>query len=150
MEMAFIPTSCNRSATSSIFLLLSSQPNLVLIVTGNEVDLTTASVSLTIKSTSLNTPAPAPLLTTFFTGQPKFISTRSGFTASQIFALKDIASSSPPNIWIPNGRSSSLKSSFILLFIASRINPSHEMEDHLHLPSEQEVKGNQVIVYCQS
>ena len=63
---AFIPTSCKRSATSSIFFELSSQPNLVFTVTGNEVDLTTASVNLTIRSISFNTPAPAPFAHYFF------------------------------------------------------------------------------------
>ena len=81
-----------------MFLVLSSQPNLVFTVTGSEVPLTTASVSRIIKSISFKTPAPAPLFTTFFTGQPKLISTKSGFTVSQILALIAIASSSPPKI----------------------------------------------------
>src|SRR5687767_15361729 len=46
----FRSTSCNRSATSSIFFVLSSQPNLVFTVTGREVALTTAEVSRTIRS----------------------------------------------------------------------------------------------------
>ena len=124
MANACTPTSCNRSATSSIFLVLSSQPNLVFTVTGSVVPLITALVSRIIRSMSLNTPAPAPLLTTFFTGHPKLISTRSGFTVSQIPALIAMASSSPPKICMPNGLSSSLKSSFCLLFMASRISPS--------------------------
>src|SRR6185436_7413910 len=86
MEIAFMPTSCSRSATSSMFLELSSQPNLVLIVTGSEVDLTTASVNLTIRSTSLNTPAPAPLLTTF--SHRFFITTKDLDTERTFFFTK--------------------------------------------------------------
>ena len=124
IAIACTPISCIRSATSSIFLVLSSHPNLVFTVTGNRVPFITDLVRRTIKSISFKTPAPAPLFTTFFTGQPKLISTRSGFTASQILALISIASSSPPKIWIPKGRSSSEKSSFFKLFMASLINPS--------------------------
>ena len=103
MASALMPTSCNLSATSSIFLCSSSQPNLVLTVTGNEVDLTTAAVNLTIRSISLSTPAPAPFIATFFTGQPKFISSKSGLVTSTIFAAKERLSSSPPKICIPTG-----------------------------------------------
>src|SRR5690625_1098077 len=99
-------------------MLSLSHPNLVFTVTGKCVLSTTALVNRTIKSTSFKTPAPAPLVTTFFTGQPKLMSTKgagagvlkdvpaplvttfftgqpklmstkSGFTASTIFA--DIA-----------------------------------------------------------
>ena len=52
----------------------------------------------TIKSMSFKTAAPAPLHTTFFTGQPKLISSKSGLTVSTIPALMAMASSSPPNI----------------------------------------------------
>jgi hypothetical protein len=45
---------------------------------GREVDFTTAEVSLTIRPISFKTPAPAPRMATFFTGQPKFMSSRSG------------------------------------------------------------------------
>ena len=34
--MALMPTSCKRSATSTMYLVLSSQPKRVLTVTGNE------------------------------------------------------------------------------------------------------------------
>ncbi len=98
MAKALIPTSCNRSATSSIFLVLSSQPNLVFTVTGNVVDFTTAEVKRTIKSISFNTPAPAPFRATFFTGQPKLMSNKSGLVTSTIFAAIARLSSSPPNI----------------------------------------------------
>ncbi len=70
--------SCKRSATSSILMEFSSQPKRVLTVTGRFVPLMTAFVKRTIKSISFKTPAPAPLETTFFTGQPKLISTKSG------------------------------------------------------------------------
>ncbi len=100
---ALIPISCSLSLTSKIFKLFSSQPKRVLIVTGNEVAFTTAAVNLTIKSTSFKIPAPAPLQTTFLTGQPKFISNKSGFVASTILAEISKASSSPPKIWMPIG-----------------------------------------------
>ena len=103
MANAFMPISCKRSATSSIFCVLSSQPSRVLTVTGNEVDLTTASVKRTIRLISFNTPAPAPLQATFFTGHPKFISNRSGLVTSTIFAAMAKLSSSPPNICMPIG-----------------------------------------------
>ena len=95
---ALIPTSCNRSATSSIFRFSSSQPKRVFTVTGRLVDFTTASVKRTIKSISFNTPAPAPRSATFFTGQPKLISNKSGLVTSTIFAANDKLSSSPPKI----------------------------------------------------
>ena len=70
IDIALIPTSCNLSATSTIYLLFSSQPNRVLTVTGNEVDLTISFVILTIFGMSCKIPAPAPLQATFFTGHP--------------------------------------------------------------------------------
>ena len=84
---------------------LSSQPKRVFTVTGKWVLSITALVKRIIKSTSFKTPAPAPLQTTFFTGQPKLISIKSGFTAETILEDKAIASSSPPKICIPTGRS---------------------------------------------
>ena len=98
MARAFIPASCKRSATSSIFLVVSSQPNLVLTVTGRRVLFTQAAVRRIIKSTSFNTPAPAPFRATFFTGHPKFISNKSGLVASTILEAKARLSSSPPKI----------------------------------------------------
>ncbi len=51
-------------------LVFSSQPSLVLTVTGKSVASTIALVSLIILGISCNIPAPAPLHATFFTGQP--------------------------------------------------------------------------------
>ena len=65
---------------------------------GSLVFLTKASVSLTILGMSFNIPAPAPLQTTFFTGQPKFISMRSGCEASTISTERNIASKLEPKI----------------------------------------------------
>ena len=70
MDIAFIPTSCNLSATSTILIVFSSHPSLVLTVTGSFVLLTISYVRLTISGISFNMPAPAPLHTTFLTGQP--------------------------------------------------------------------------------
>ncbi len=128
MVSALMPMSCNLSATSSIFLLLSSQPNLVFTVTGRLVERTTASVRRTIRSTSLRTAAPAPLQTTFFTGQPKLMSTRSGCTGihnllrSWPLPLHHHRRSGYRKVFL-----NSEKSSFCLLLMASRINPSLEM-----------------------
>ena len=105
MLKAATPMSCNRSATSSIFMEESSQPKRVFTVTGRSVLSITACVNRIIKSTSFKTPAPAPLQTTFFTGHPKLISIISGFTVLTIFEESAMASSSPPKIWIPTGRS---------------------------------------------
>ena len=82
MAIAFAPTSCNLSATSTIFIEFSSHPNLVLMVIGNLVRLHISLVSLTIKSMSFKMPAPAPFDTTFLTGHPKLISIMSGLTDS--------------------------------------------------------------------
>ena len=82
IEIAFAPTSWSLSATSTILIEFSSQPSLVLMVTGSLVLLHISLVSLTIRSMSFRIPAPAPLETTFFTGQPKLMSIISGFTDS--------------------------------------------------------------------
>ena len=105
MLKAATPMSCKRSATSSILIEVASQPKRVFTVTGKCVLSITACVSRIIKSTSFKTPAPAPLQTTFLTGQPKLMSIISGFTVETIFDESAIASSSPPKIWIPTGRS---------------------------------------------
>ena len=70
IEMACIPTSCNRSATSTMYFVFSSQPSRVLTVTGMLVDFTICLVISTILGISLSIPAPAPLFATFFTGHP--------------------------------------------------------------------------------
>ena len=98
MDIALQPTSCKRSATSTIFIESVSQPNLVFTVTGKLVCFTIASVSFTIKSISFKIPAPAPLLTTFLTGQPKLISIISGFDCSTISTVLSIDSRFAPKI----------------------------------------------------
>ena len=62
--------SCSRSATSTMFLVLSSQPKRVLTVTGRLTAFTIAAVISTIFGISCNKAAPAPLQATAFTGQP--------------------------------------------------------------------------------
>ena len=98
MEIALQPTSCKRSATSTIFMEFSSQPKRVFTVIGRLVCFAMASVKLTIKSISFNIPAPAPLQTTFFTGQPKLMSIISGFDCSTISTVLNIDSKFAPNI----------------------------------------------------
>ena len=53
-----------------MYFVFSSQPNLVLTVTGKSVELTISFVIEIILGISLNIPAPAPLFATFLTGQP--------------------------------------------------------------------------------
>ena len=98
IEMALHPTSCKRSATSTILIESSSQPKRVFTVTGNLVCFTIASVRETIRSMSFKMPAPAPLLTTFLTGHPKLISIISGPLASTISMLFSIDSKTAPKI----------------------------------------------------
>ena len=105
IAMDFIPTSCKRSATSTILIELSSQPKRVLTVTGRLVCSTIALVKDTIKSISFKMPAPAPLETTFFTGQPKLMSIISGLDFSTISTDRNIESKLAPKICMPTGRS---------------------------------------------
>src|SRR5690606_15343064 len=76
---------------------------------------------------SFRIPAPAFLQTTFFTGQPKVISTMSGLDSVTISTACNIESSSAPKICIPTGLSFSYISSFMTLLAASRINPSEDI-----------------------
>ena len=61
---------CVGSATSTIYFVLSSHPNLVLTVTGIFTCLTISAVIFCILSRSNKIPAPAPLQATFLTGHP--------------------------------------------------------------------------------
>jgi hypothetical protein len=70
----------------------------VFTVTGKWVLSITALVNQIIKSTSFKTPA--PLQTTFFTGQPKLYQLYPDFTVETILN-KAIASSSPPKSGFP-------------------------------------------------
>ena len=98
IEMALHPTSCKRSATSTMRIESWSQPKRVFTVMGKSVCFTMASVSETIKSMSFKIPAPAPLETTFFTGQPKLISIISGLDFSTISMVRSIESKLAPKI----------------------------------------------------
>ena len=99
-------------------------PRRVFTVTGSF----TASTTLRVISSSFgmfcSMPAPAPLLATFFTGQPKFRSITSGPASSTIFAASTIASMSRPYICMPTGRSVSLMVSFCIVDFTSRIKAS--------------------------
>ena len=70
MLNAEIPMSCKRSATSTIFLVLSSHPKRVFTVTGNPTASTISFVMATILGMSCSRADPAPLHATFFTGHP--------------------------------------------------------------------------------
>ena len=107
IEIAFAPTSCKRSATSTICMLSQSQPKRVLTVMGKCVRFTISAVSDTINGMSFKIPAPAPLETTFLTGQPKLISIMSGLVFSTMSTDCNMESRFAPKIWIPTGRSAS-------------------------------------------
>lgn len=100
-----MPQSCSRGPRSHIILFSQSHPSLVLTVTGSETAFTTSDVMRSILGMSRSMPAPAPFAATFFTGQPKLMSMRSGPACSTISAACTIASGSRPYIWIATGRS---------------------------------------------
>ena len=78
MVTAQTPQSCKILATSTAFICPTSHPLRIFAVTGMEDTAVTAEVILRSRVISLRIAAPAPLLTTFFTGQPKFKSMKSG------------------------------------------------------------------------
>ena len=63
-----------------------SHPSRVLTVTGKCTAFTTAEVSRSILGMSFKMAEPAPLFTTFFTGQPQLMSMKSGAASSAIRA----------------------------------------------------------------
>ena len=97
---AWTPTSCNLSATSSIFLVWSSHPGLVLTVTGSLVlyyGFRQAYHQVDIFQNS----GSSAFTDHFLTGQPKLISNQIGLTVSaDPGAHGHSAPSSPPKIWM--------------------------------------------------
>ncbi len=81
-----------------MFFESSSQPRRVLTVTGSDTASTMRRVISTIKGTSRIMPDPAPRPAIFFTGQPKFISIKSGRAVSAIRAASTIGSTRWPYI----------------------------------------------------
>ncbi len=69
---------------------------------------------------------PPPLLTIFFTGQPKLMSMKSGPSSAARFADSAMAPGSAPNSWMPRGRSSSPKEAIFNVFSLPRLQPSLE------------------------
>ena len=100
------PASTRRGPTARQVRDPSETPRLILTETGSETAPATASTSRQAWSGSSRRDAPAPVLVTFFTGQPKFMSTRSAPAASTNRAASAIATGSEPKIWIASGRSS--------------------------------------------
>ena len=70
---------------------LSSQPRRVLSVTGTDTEVTTASINLAAKARSFNKAEPAKPFTTFFAGQPIFMSIICAPIPSTNFAVSEIA-----------------------------------------------------------
>ena len=96
MVSAWMPQSCSCSASVVMMSCSWFQPSRVFAVTGSFTACTTLLVISSIFGIFCSMPAPAPLPATFFTGQPKFRSIRSGPACSTIFAASTMASTSRP------------------------------------------------------
>ncbi len=83
---AATPVASSIRATSSIWIDSSFHPSRVLTVTGRVASSITAAVMASILGRLRKMPAPPSLQTTFLTGHPKLMSTRSGFWASAMRA----------------------------------------------------------------
>jgi hypothetical protein len=124
---AFAPASCMRSAIPTGSRVSSLQPERVFTVTGRCVAPTTARMMRCTSSRSLRQPDPPFRFTTFLTGQPKLMSTNSGWKTSVTSAAASaMAAGSAPKICTPIGRSSALKRSFESVASFSRRIPSAE------------------------
>ena len=75
-------------------------------MTGTETASATAETTRAGALGSSSSVAPAPVFVTFFTGQPKLMSTRSAPASSTIRAASAITSGSEPKICTASGRSS--------------------------------------------
>ena len=98
--MALAPALSQTFATSQAFICSSSQPLLILTVTGTDTAFTTALTISLILLGSFNSALPAwALRATFGTGHPIFISIISGcICSSTIFAEATKEAISLPNI----------------------------------------------------
>ena len=102
------PASRQRCAMVTGSRWLSSQPLRIFTVTGRCVALCTARMIRCTKPKSFRHPDPPLFFTTFFTGQPKLMSMKSGLQASvTISAARAMTVASAPYSWIPTGRSAS-------------------------------------------
>ena len=100
------PASTSRGPSSRHEREPFSIPRRILTVTGTETASATAEITRQARSWSSSSVAPAPVLVTFFTGQPKLTSTRSAPASSTIRAASAITSGSEPKICTASGRSS--------------------------------------------
>ncbi len=83
-----------------------SRPRRIFTVTGTDTASATAETILQARSGSSSSVAPAPVLVTFRTGQPKFTSTMSAPASSTIRAASAMTPGSEPKICTASGRSS--------------------------------------------
>ena len=121
------PASWQRSAIVTGSRISSFQPLRIFTVTGRCVLRDTARITDCTRSRSRRHPDPPLRRTTFFTGQPKLMSTKSGRKMSVTsFAASPIASGSAPKICTPIGCSSGSKRSLAMVASFSRRIPSAE------------------------
>ena len=101
--------------------LVSSQPSRIFSVTGMRTAFTTASRMRPANASSRIREEPAWPLTTFFTGQPKLMSTTAAPRSSFSFAASAITSGSQPASWTAIGNSSGSVSTMRRVWRFSRI-----------------------------
>ena len=115
--------------TSVALMVFSSHPIRILAVTGTWSPTARATPEATLASASqfLRSDEPPFLATTLLTGQPKLMSIKSGCFQSMIFlAASPMRSPSPPKIWTPQGRCSSVNSVYFLVRSSCLMMPSAE------------------------
>ncbi len=100
------PASTRRGPISRHVREPFSTPRRIFTLRGTATAPETASTIRQAWSGSSSRLAPAPVFVTFFTGQPKLMSTRSAPAASTMRAASAIAAGSEPKIWIASGCSS--------------------------------------------
>ena len=100
------PASTSRGPSSRHVRDPSSTPRRIFTLTGTSTASATAATMRHAWPPSSSRLAPAPVFVTFFTGQPKLMSTRSAPAASTMRAASAIAAGSEPKIWIASGCSS--------------------------------------------
>ena len=96
-----------RFAKSTTLIESLSQPIRIFTVTGTSTASTAASATRAARSGFFISAEPSPEVTTFFTGQPMFISTISAPASATTLAPKAIASGLEPKICMDTGRSAS-------------------------------------------
>jgi hypothetical protein len=100
------PASTSCGPTSRQVREPSSSPRRIFTDTGTSTVPATAPTIAQARSGSSRSVAPAPVLVTFRTGQPKLMSTMSAPAATTIRAASAITLGSEPKIWIASGCSS--------------------------------------------